>query len=200
MRGLHRLWIVVLLAVCIQPVRADDKQEAAKVARDTVEAVLGFLRDADASTQSKYERIMEVIDPVFDFSLMGKLALGRRFWPKLSDEQKQEYSQLFIEQLRKSYYDKIALFSNQKVEYEEPVQVKSKMHVATTIVSKAERHKILYKLYKAGKSWKVYDVEVQGVSIVSSYRAQYAQVLETGTVEELLEKMREKGTTGTDPN
>jgi len=182
--------------ICAQPAAADDKCDAGKVVRDTVKAVLECLRINDLSDEGKRERIREITGPVFDFPLMGKLALGRRHWPKLNEKERGEYTRLFVKQLQNSYSDKIALFSNEKVEYEEPVQVKTKIHVPTIVISKDERNKMLYKLYKAGAGWKVYDVEIQGVSIVSSYRAQYAQILKTGSVEDLLEKMR--GKTGPD--
>lgn len=192
------LWIIIVLALCIQPATGDDKRAPEKVARDTVEAVMECLRNKDLPDESKRKRIIEIINPVFDFALMGKLALGRRQWPKLNKDERKEYTDLFVKQLQNSYSDKIALFSNEKVEYEEPIHVKTKVHVPTIVISKGERSKMLYKLYKSKDGWKVYDVEIQGVSIVSSYRAQYAEVLRTGTVEELLKKMKDKISTGDD--
>ena len=194
----RKLWLIAVFALCIQPATADDKGAAAKVVRTTVETVLECLRNKDLPDESKRDRIIEIINPVFDFPLMGKLALGRRQWPRLNEDQKTEYTRLFIKQLQNSYADKIALFSNETVKYEEPTRVKTKIHVATTVVSKGERSKMLYKLHKSEQGWKVYDVEIQGVSVVSSYRAQYAQVLETGSIEELLKKMKDEISAGGD--
>jgi len=186
------LWLITAFALCTQPATADDKADAGKVVRDAVEGVLECLRNEDSPDQSKRERIMEVVNPVFDFPLMAKLALGRQRWPTLNEDRRREYTELFITQLQNSYCGKMTLFSDEEVEYEEPIQVKSKIHVATTIVSKVQRHRMLYKLYKSKGGWKLYDLEIQGVSIVSSYRAQYAQVLKTGGVEELLKMMKDK--------
>jgi len=192
------LRLIAVFALCIQPATADDKGDTAKVVRNTVEAVLECLCNKDLPDESRRDRIIEIISPVFDFPLMGKLALGRRQWPRLNEDQIKEYTGLFIAQLQNSYSDKIALFSNETVEYEEPARVKTKIHVATTVISKGERIKMLYKLYKSEEGWKVYDVEIQGVSIVSSYRAQYVQVLETGSIEDLLKRMKEEISTGGD--
>jgi len=186
------LYIISIVALCFRPAAADDMSDAAKVVKDTVGAALECLGNKDLPDKAKEERILDIINPVFDFPLMGKLALGRLYWPKLNETEKEEYAGLFVEQLRSSYADKIALFSNETVEYEDPVRVKSKIHVSTMVISKNERHRILYKLYRTGTGWKVYDIEIQGVSIVSSYRAQYAEVLKNGAVEDLLKKMREQ--------
>ena len=192
------LWIIVAFALCVQPSVADGKHDARKVVKDTVEAVLAGLRVEGMSDESKRDRIMDIITPVFDFPLMAKLALGKLYWPKLDEAEKKEYTELFIAQLKNSYSAKIALFTDEKVEYEEPVQVKTKVHVGVTVISKDERNKMLYKLYQSKGNWRVYDVEIQGVSIISSYRSQYAQVLKTGSVADLLKKMKDKTRTDGD--
>jgi phospholipid transport system substrate-binding protein len=183
--------IVIVGLLCGQS-RADDLGDAARVVRETSEAVTACMGNAALSDGEKREQIMEIVTPVFDFALMGKLALGRRNWPRLNEQQRKRYTDLFVGQLRHSYADKILLFSIDDVAYDPPVRSKSKIHVGTTVTSKGEKAPIRYKLYKHGNTWKAYDVEIDGVSIVSSYRAQYAQVLETGSVEDLLRKMAEK--------
>ena len=182
----------MILALFVLTAVADDKSDAATMVSNTVDAVLEALGNNDLSDGGKKDHIVETITPVFDFPLMGKLALGKQHWPKLDAEQRKEYTDLFVRQLRDSYAEKISLFAGEMIEYEEPVAVKTKIHVPTTVVSKDERAPMLYKLYKSKQGWKVYDVEIKGVSIVSSYRAQYAQVLKTGSVEDLLRRMKDK--------
>jgi phospholipid transport system substrate-binding protein len=189
--------LVLLLVLFVKPVMADEKLEAEKMVRDTLAEVLDCLR-ANLSDEIKRERIIEIINPFFDFALMGKLALGKLHWPKLNEEERGEYTELFVKQLQDSYADQIALFANETLESVESVQVKTKVHVTTTILSNAERNKVLYKFYKSKEGWKVYDVEIQGVSIVSSYRAQYAEALKVGSVKELLKKMRANISTKSD--
>jgi phospholipid transport system substrate-binding protein len=186
------IWLIPVLAVFVQTAAADGKSDAGKVIRQTVDSCLDWLKEKELPDGTKYDNIVTCITPVFDFTLMGKLALGRKQWPRLNAEQRKEYTQLFIQQLQSSYARKIMLFSGETIEYEDPIQVKSKVHVGTSVVSTDGRHKILYKLYKSGAGWKVYDVEIKGVSIVSSYRAQYAEIMKTGTAETLLNRMKEK--------
>ena len=123
---------------------------------------------------------------------MAKLTLGRKYWPRLTKEERKEFTDLFIRQLQASYFDKVELFSDDKVEFGEPVAQKKKFYLLTKILAKDEPIKLAYKLYKSKTGWKVYDVEIQDVSIVKSYGLQYSQVLREGTVEDLLTKMEGK--------
>jgi phospholipid transport system substrate-binding protein len=186
------LWIVLAVAVCVQPAVANGKSDAATLVRQTVDNCLDALSNKELSDEATYDYIVTCIRPVFDFALMGKLALGRKQWPRLDEGQRKEYTGLFVQQLLNSYAHKIMLFEGETIEYEAPLQVKSKVHVGTSVVSADGRSKILYKLYKSGAGWKIYDVQIEGVSIVSSYRAQYAEILNAGTAEDLLKKMKEK--------
>jgi phospholipid transport system substrate-binding protein len=68
--------------------------------------------------------------------------------------------------------------------------------IETTVRSKANDLKVEYKLYRAKAGWRVWDVEIQGVSLVKSYRAQYDEVLASGSPDDLLAKMREHAATG----
>jgi phospholipid transport system substrate-binding protein len=190
----------LVLAVFVQTAVADGKSDAGKVIRQTVDSCLDWLKQEDLTDDARYDLIVKRIDPVFDFALMGKLALGKKQWPRLNEAQRKEYTELFVQRLLKSYAHKVMLFSGETIEYEEPLQVKSKVHVGTSVVSTDGRNRILYKMYKSKAGWKVYDVEIKGVSIVSSYRAQYAEIMKTGTAETLLNRMKEKANQDDDRN
>jgi phospholipid transport system substrate-binding protein len=83
----------------------------------------------------------------------------------------------------------LALYTDEKIIFEAPAQVKKKVRVPTQLVSKDRKTSILYKLYKPADDWKVYDLEIQGVSIIRSYRSQFGEVLQSGTIDDLLLKM-----------
>jgi phospholipid transport system substrate-binding protein len=81
------------------------------------------------------------------------------------------------------------LYTDEKVLFEPPAQVKKKVHIPTLLISKDRKTSILYKLYKPTDDWKVYDLEIQGVSIIRSYRSQFSETLKNGTIDDLLLKM-----------
>ncbi len=90
------------------------------------------------------------------------------------------------------YLGKVELVADAKVQFEEPFGVNTKIHMITRAIAKDEPIKILYKLYKSREKWRVYDVEIQDVSIVKSYGMQYSQILQTGTYEDLIGKIKAK--------
>jgi phospholipid transport system substrate-binding protein len=126
---------------------------------------------------------------------MAKLTLGKKYWPDLSEEKRARYIQLFINRLKTSYLDKLTLYTDEKVVFEPPVQVGKKVQIPTQLVSKERKTSILYKLYKSEEAWKVYDLEIQGVSIIRSYRSQFDEILQKGTIDDLLKKLEQPANT-----
>ncbi len=185
-----RIWYTVLcLLFLCQVVVADDKRDAEEIVKGKLDAVFGVLQKKDLDQEAKKNEINEIVTPMFDFALMAKLTLGKKYWPNLSREKKEKFTQLFINLLRTSYLDKLTLYTDEKLIFEPPAQVKKKVHIPTQLISKDRRTSILYKLYKPGNDWKVYDLEIQGVSIIRSYRSQFGGILQNGTIDDLLAKM-----------
>ncbi len=86
--------------------------------------------------------------------------------------------------------EKLDLYSDEKVEFEPPKKVKKNIHFLTYLVSKDSRYSMLYKVYQSKKGWKVYDLEIQGVSVIHTFRTQFDGVLREGTIADLLEKLK----------
>ena len=122
---------------------------------------------------------------------MAKLTLGRKYWPGLSKEKKERFTDLFIKRLKGFYLDKLTLYTDETIAYKTPIQVKKKIHIPTELISKGDKISMLYKLYKSKQNWKIYDIEIQDVSIISTYRSQFYQVLSKGTIDDLLLKMEQ---------
>ena len=185
-----RIWYTVLcLLFLCQVVMADDKRDAEEIVKRKLDAVFAVLQKKDLDQEAKKNEINEIVSPMFDFALMAKLTLGKKHWPNLSREKKEKFNQLFINLLRTSYLDKLTLYTDEKLIFEPSAQVKKKVHIPTQLISKDRRTSILYKLYKPGNDWKVYDLEIQGVSIIRSYRSQFGEILQNGTIDDLLAKM-----------
>jgi phospholipid transport system substrate-binding protein len=139
--------------------------------------------------QKKNEQLVEIVTPIFDFHLMAKLSLGRKHWPGLSEEKQNEFTDLFVKRLRASYLEKLSLYTDEKVFFNEPVQNKSKVRIPTQLISNNNSISMIYKLYKSKNDWKIYDIEIEGVSIISTYRSQFDQVLSKGTIDELMQRL-----------
>ena len=179
------------LLLLSQVVTADDKSVAEEFIKSKLDAVFSVLQKKDLSQQAKNSEVEKIVTPMFDFELMGKLSLGKKYWPDLSPEQREKFTELFVERLRQSYLDKLKAYTDEKIIYESPVAVKKKVHVPTQLISKGKKISMLYKLYSSNNSWKIYDVEIEGVSIIRSYRSQFKVILQKGTFDDLLQKMEE---------
>jgi phospholipid transport system substrate-binding protein len=173
-----------------QAVTADDKSAAEEFIKSNLGAVFSVLQKKDLSQPARKSEVVEIVTPMFDFKLMAKLSLGKKYWPDLSREHKERFTELFVERLRQSYLNKLTAYTDEKIIYEPPVAVKKKVHVPTLLVSQGKKISMLYKLYSSNNTWKIYDVEIQGVSIIRSYRSQFKEILQNGTFDELLQKMQ----------
>jgi phospholipid transport system substrate-binding protein len=160
--------------------------------RITLERTLSVLKDKDLSLAEKEERINKIVNPVFDFDLMSFLTLGKAQWSKMTPEQRTRFTDLFVAHLKDSYRDKLAMYSDQALVYKPATREGTKIQIPTELVDKDQTVSIVYKMYeKPEQGWKLYDIEVQGVSLVKTYRSQFSEILTKGTIQDLLDKLAE---------
>ena len=187
-------YTVLSVFFLIQTVAADDKNAAENMLKNKLNAAIAVLQKKDAEIQVKNKKIDEIMMPMFDFSLMAKLTLGRKYWPELTNKNKDRFTELFTKLMTKSYRKKLTQYTDEEIIYESPIQLEGKIQIPTYLISKGEKTLILYKLYKLQNDWKIYDIEIEGVSIIRSYRSQFIQILQTGTIEDLLLKLEKSVT------
>jgi len=154
------------------------------------DAIVSILQNKDIDQEDKEKRISKIVTPIFDFPLMAKLALGRKHWPKFNPPQREKFTRLFTERLKRSYWEKIALYKDEKVLFKTKTQKKNTIYIPSELIHEDKKVAILYKLRKVDKRWKIYDVEIQGVSILLTYRSQFDEILRRGTVEDLLSRLQ----------
>ena len=185
------LYAAFSLLILSQPVIADDKIPAEDLLKSKLDSVFEVLQKEDLEQQAKNKEVDEIITPMFDFARMAKLSLGKKHWPGLTKEKKDRFTELFVNRLRKLYLNKLTTYTDEAIIYEPPVEVKKKIHVPTRLISKGKEISMLYKFYSSNNNWKIYDIEIQGVSIIRSYRSQFNEILQRGTMDDLFDKMEE---------
>ncbi|MBW2251166.1 MAG: ABC transporter substrate-binding protein [Deltaproteobacteria bacterium] len=183
------IYAVLFTLIFSQVAVADDKKDAEELLKGKLEQVISVLEKKTLNEEAKKKEIVEIVTPMFNFSLMSKLTLGKKHWPGLTKDQKEKFIELFTKRLKDSYLDKMMLYSDEKIEYKEPVQIKKKVHIPTILTSKDNKISMLYKLYKSKQTWRIYDIEVQGVSLISTYRSQFDEILRNKTIDDLLVKL-----------
>lgn len=178
----------------VHPVVADEKSDVLKLTNEKIAKVIQLLKDKALDKKERNKRIVDLVNPLFDFRRMARLSLGKKHWVKMTRSQKKEFSALFVKRLQESYLEKLDLYTDEEVVIENAKQVKRRIHVLTRLVSKTDKKDMVYKFYKTKrKGWRVYDVVILGVSVVQTYRSQFSGLLRKGTMEDILERLRITG-------
>jgi len=165
--------------------------------RHSVNKVLAILRDPayqDPGTKTAQRKLLRAAaDELFDWPALARRAAALE-WRTMNPAQRKEFTELFSRILEKTYMDRIQSYTNETVRYDkETLLDTSKADVATMVVTASKEIPISYRLYDAGGgAWRVYDVFVEGVSLVKNYRTQFKDILAKNSVEDLLQQMREK--------
>jgi len=184
------VFILLGLLLYTLPAFADDVADVDGFLKKRLDNIMVLMQDKNLQKESRNEQIVIIITEAFDFTTMAKLSLGRKHWPGLSKADKLRFTDLFIERLKASYLEKLDLYDDEKIVYSTPVQVKKKVQMMTELVSGDNKITMLYKLYKSKKKgWQVYDLELEGVSLITTYRSQFNEVLATGTMNDLFAKL-----------
>lgn len=163
----------------------------------TINGVLDILKDPALKGPEKEgvrgEQMKKIIYARFDFSEMAKRSLGLH-WRKRTAQEQKEFVDLFADLLERSYRKKIERYTDQEIIYTKE-EVDNKYGVVSTeIADKQENLEIPvdYRVIRHNDQWKVYDVVIDGISLISNYRSQFNRIIQRGSYDELVQKMRVK--------
>jgi phospholipid transport system substrate-binding protein len=161
--------------------------------KTSIDSMLEVLRDKNLKKEERRSKISTLIRDRFDFKEMARRSLARN-WKGRSVEEKKEFVSIFSDLLQSSYIGKIEGYTDEKITYDKEVIKKKDKYavVSTTIVTKNVNIPIDYKVIFKKDKWWVYDVVVEGVSFISTYRSQYNKVIKKESYAKLIEKMKSK--------
>jgi len=166
--------------------------------RETVNAVLAVLQDKSLqgpdNTARRREKMRQAVLQRFGFAEMAQRALGQH-WQKRTPAEKKEFIELFGELLERSYINKIESYTGeQTVQYtKETIDKDGYASVRTAVVNKRDLNvEVEYRLLQRGGDWQVYDVVIEGVSLVNNYRTQFHNIISQESYEALVKKLKLK--------
>jgi phospholipid transport system substrate-binding protein len=161
--------------------------------KGTVDQVIKLLSNPALKDLGQKNRILQqvrqVVDRRFDYEEMAKRSLPN--WNQLSSSQRREFVTLFSELLATSYADKVAKYSGEKVTYAGDRVEGDLSEVKTLLLRSNDRIPINYRLINKSQ-WMVYDVVIEGVSLVNNYRSQFARVIGESSYAELVRRLQAK--------
>ncbi|MCD4720439.1 MAG: ABC transporter substrate-binding protein [Desulfobacula sp.] len=164
--------------------------------KTSIDKMLEILRDPSLKGEEQVEKrrasLRKVIDERFSFAKMSQLSLGRH-WKKRSDEEKKIFIDLFGQLLEETYISKLEAYTDEKVVYVKEYIKKKKAQINTKIITETIEIPIDYRMYNTKDgAWLVYDLVIEGVSLVGNYRSQFDQMLQKDSYEKLVEDLKKK--------
>lgn len=164
-----------------------------KLIDDTAVQIVAILARKTDTTEKRVAEIEAIAYELFDFTTMSKLVLARN-WRKLSPEQRTTFVKEFKRHLSHTYGTRLDRYDQERVDvYAAQVEQRNDVSVKTKIVGgQFDGAEISYRLRQQAERWRIIDVVIEGVSLVSNYRSQFQEVLNTGTVDDLIAKLQDK--------
>ncbi len=167
-----------------------------EVVKGVIDGVIRLLTDpalqAPAQKTHRRQLIKATVDRRFDYGEMAKRCLGVT-WRQLSPGQRADFVSLFGELLEASYAEKIERYSGEQVTYlGERLDNHDYAEVRTVLFRKNDRIPMDYRLFKNSDDWMIYDVVIEGVSLVSNYRSQFTRIIQESSYGELVHRLRSK--------
>ena len=162
-----------------------------------IEKVLELLKDPKFKdpmhSQQQRDKIFQITNKIFDFTEMSKRALARN-WKSFSPQEQQQFVDVFSEHLNNTYMDKVqgeykgetVIFLNQEMVSDAKATVTTKVQREPNAIS------VDYSMLIIDNHWRVYDVNVEGVSLIKNYRTQFDQILSKETPTQLIERLKKK--------
>jgi phospholipid transport system substrate-binding protein len=187
--------IAAMLALAMFTARAEAAAPTDEL-KGATDRVLKVLQDPELKKPGKVEerrkQVRAIANEVFDWQETGRRALARH-WQGRTPQQRDEFSHLFADLIERSYVGKIDLYSGEKILYVGDSVDGDQATVRTKLVTKSNTEiPIDYRMHKQGDRWRVYDVTIEGVSLVGNYRTQFNRIIQHSNFEELMKKLKTK--------
>ena len=196
----RRPFVVLALVLALAVTLLTDRSAVAGVPTDQLKAqidrVIKALEDPELKKEGRAKdrraAVRKIANDIFDFSETARRSLGRH-WQGRTTAERDEFVQLFSDLLERSYISKIETYGGEKIHYNGDSVEGDQAKVQTKLVTKGGSEiPIEYRMHKAGDRWLVYDVVIEGVSLVANYRTQFNKIIQTSSFKELMNKMKNK--------
>lgn len=167
-----------------------------KEVKKTTSEVLDVLRNKELKGPGKEElrrqKILGIVSQVFDFREMAKRSLGI-YWRRRTPQEKDEFVPLYKDLLNRTYMRKVERYTNEKIVYkDESIQDGYALVRTQVITDNGAAVPLDYRLMKKDGKWVVYDVVIEGVSLVNNYRSQFSEIIRSDSYAELVKKLKKK--------
>lgn len=185
--------LAVAPAQAAESTEAEKQAEARAAVQSLVDRVLAELAREGVDDEAKIQSLEAIVFGEFDFSTISRLVLARNF-KKFDKQQQQEFEDQFKVYLSRSYGNRLLRYANENVEFRNArVEKRGDVTVMTMIVGgAADGIDMSYRVRNRGGKWKVIDVVIEGISLISNFRTQFKDIVNRDGPEGLLARLRDK--------
>lgn len=161
----------------------------------TVDDVVRILYDRDAPLTLRQERLQAALQERFSFAVISQRSMGRN-WQSLDESERERFTELFTELLIQSYTSGLegeALGQKPAIEWQGRRELrKGLIEIQSEVTLDKQTFPIRYRMARLNEGWRVYDIVVEGVSLVGNYRKQFTSILQRGSPDDLFKTLEEK--------
>ena len=197
MRSLHRYVALVLsLVLSVAPALPAAAGAPSDQLKAQIDRVLKTLEDPELKKEGKSRdrriAVRRIANDIFDFSETARRSLGRHWQPRTPAE-RDEFVVLFSDLLERSYISRVELYGGEKIQFVGDSTEGDQARVQTKLLTKSGSEiPIEYRMHRKAERWLVYDVVIEGVSLIANYRSQFNKIIQTSSYKELVRKMKTK--------
>ncbi|MFZ0240377.1 MAG: ABC transporter substrate-binding protein [Desulfobacterales bacterium] len=167
-------------------------EEPLKIIETRVDRIVKILGDKSLAEEDRVGKLEAAADETFDYGYLSRMTLGRN-WLNLDENQRSEFVGLYRRLLEKNYMGQLLKYTNEKVVFgRQAMLAENKAEVKSNVVSSDKTIPITYRLIRRDGDWKVYDLVIEGVSLVGNYRTQFSDILSRQTPAEMLSILKKK--------
>ena len=162
--------------------------------RDGIERIFKTLSDPEMSGEAKAPQrkatVTRIAGEIFDFTEMSKRTLGQH-WEKRSPAERQDFARLFTELIQRSYFSKVDEYGSEKTIFGSETVDGDHVVVRTKfLLPRGAQMPLDYSMHSVGGRWRVYDLSIDGISLVANYRSQFNKIIRTSSYEGLVAKFK----------
>lgn len=198
MKGIKSIVFVVTLSLTQLLWAA--QQSPMSMLENTANQILATLKQNKANLRNNSQVIYQAVEryllPNVDVGGMSRSVLGRKAWGQASASERQQFSNAFTQLVIRTYATPLAEYTDETIKFM-PIRgsLESRFIRVNSIIvrSKGKNIPLSYSLVASGGKWKIYDLSVEGVSLLQSFRSQFAEALQNSSMQALIKQMRQHG-------
>lgn len=180
---------LLILSCFISSIFALSLEEIPQSMQNNINTVTSILKNSTQDKSALSQEIFAIFDPVFNYELMAQLSLSKHY-KNLSQKEQEVFAKAFEKQLKASFTSKLSLYKNQDIKVIKGEQTSPNRYMLTSFMpADTDNQNIVFKFHNKNNDWLIYDIDIFGISIIQSYRSQFADLLDNADFNALLQTL-----------